>query len=98
MSWQGGGTVLPGCELYGASRPMGKGSTIRPNGSTSMRTVILPPFRIFRTIDLLTGPVYGTEKRKENLRGYFAAVSAMDEQVGRLLDALEEKHLTGILS
>lgn len=44
--------------------------------------------------DLLTGPVYGTEKRKENLRGYFAAVSAMDEQVGRLLDALEEKHLT----
>lgn len=43
--------------------------------------------------DLLTGPVYGTEKRKENLRGYFAAVSAMDEQVGRILDALEEKHL-----
>ncbi len=44
--------------------------------------------------DLLTGPVYGTKTRKENLRGYFAAVSAMDEEVGRILDALEEKHLT----
>lgn len=43
--------------------------------------------------DLMTGPVYGTEKRKENLRGYFAAVSAMDEQVGRILDALESKGL-----
>lgn len=43
--------------------------------------------------DLLTGPVYGTKKRKENLRGYFAAVSAMDEQIGRILDALEEKGL-----
>lgn len=43
--------------------------------------------------DLVTGPVYGTEKRKENLRGYFAAISAMDEQVGRLLDGLEEKGL-----
>lgn len=44
--------------------------------------------------DLLTGPVYGTEERKIRLRGYFAAISAMDEQVGRLLDALEEKKLT----
>lgn len=43
--------------------------------------------------DLLTGPVYGTEKRRENLRGYYAAVSAMDEQVGRILDALEAKGL-----
>ncbi|MDO5417884.1 MAG: sulfatase-like hydrolase/transferase [Lachnospiraceae bacterium] len=43
--------------------------------------------------DLITGPVYGTERRKENLRGYFAAVSAMDEQIGRILDALEEKQL-----
>ena len=40
---------------------------------------------------MLTGPVYGTEKRKENLRGYFAAISAMDEQIGRLLDAVEEQ-------
>lgn len=45
--------------------------------------------------DLLTGPVYGTERRKVNLRGYFAAVSAMDRQIGRLLDALEEKGLAG---
>ncbi len=44
--------------------------------------------------DLVTGPVYGTPARKENLRGYFAAVSAMDEQIGRLLDALEEKGLS----
>lgn len=43
--------------------------------------------------DMVTGPVYGTEQRKKRLRGYFAAVSAMDEQVGRVLDALEEKGL-----
>lgn len=44
--------------------------------------------------DLMTGPVYGTEKRRENLRGYFASISAMDEEIGRLLDALDRKHLT----
>lgn len=43
--------------------------------------------------DMVTGPVYGTERRKERLRGYFAAVSAMDEQVGRILDVLEDKGL-----
>ncbi len=37
------------------------------------------------------GPVYGTPKRKTNLRGYYAAVTAMDHGVGRLLDRLEEK-------
>ena len=31
--------------------------------------------------------------REENLRGYFAAISAMDEQIGRLLDAVEEQGL-----
>ena len=36
---------------------------------------------------------YGTGKREENLRGYFAAISAMDEQIGRLLDAVEEQGL-----
>lgn len=41
--------------------------------------------------DLTSGPVFGTEKRKENLRGYFAAISAMDEQIGRILDTLEEQ-------
>ena len=44
--------------------------------------------------DMTTGPVYGTEKRRENLVGYFAAISAMDEQLGRILDRLEELRLT----
>lgn len=44
--------------------------------------------------DMTFGPVYGTSKRHENLRGYFSAISAMDEGIGRILDALE-KH--GIL-
>lgn len=39
--------------------------------------------------DCTTGPVYGTEQRHINLRGYFAAITAMDAQVGRLLDRLE---------
>lgn len=43
--------------------------------------------------DLTTGPVYGTPARRENLVGYFAAVSAMDEQIGRILDRLEELSL-----
>ncbi len=34
------------------------------------------------------------EYRKESLRGYFAAVSAMDEALGRLLDKLEADGLT----
>ena len=46
--------------------------------------------------DLRTGAVYGTGKREENLRGYFAAISAMDEQIGRLLDAVEEQGLADI--
>ncbi len=37
------------------------------------------------------GPVYGTPQRKSNLRGYYAAVSAMDQGIGKLLDRLEEK-------
>ena len=36
-------------------------------------------------------PMYGTPRRKEKLRGYYAAVTAMDQGVGKLLDALEEK-------
>lgn len=35
-------------------------------------------------------PVYGTPTRRENLIGYYAAVTAMDREVGRLLDRLEE--------
>ncbi len=41
--------------------------------------------------DMTTGPVYGTPARMENLRGYFSAISAMDEGVGRILDKLREK-------
>lgn len=39
-------------------------------------------------------PVYGTHRRFENLRGYFAAISAMDADIGRLLDNLDKKGLT----
>ncbi len=41
--------------------------------------------------DLKGAPVHGTEKRRENLRGYFAAITKMDENIGRLLSKLEEK-------
>ncbi len=41
--------------------------------------------------DMTTGPVYGTSKRRTNLRGYYASISAMDEDIGRLLDRLEEQ-------
>lgn len=44
--------------------------------------------------DMTTGPVYGTPKREINLRGYFAAISAMDENIGRILQRLDEKGLT----
>ena len=41
--------------------------------------------------DSVTGKVFGTPARRENLRGYFAAISAMDEGIGRILSALDEK-------
>lgn len=40
--------------------------------------------------NMTTGPVYNTGRRRENLTGYFAAVSAMDEQIGRILQKVEE--------
>lgn len=40
---------------------------------------------------MTTGPVYGTPRRHENLRGYFAAISAMDEGVGRIIAQLEKQ-------
>ncbi len=43
---------------------------------------------------MTTGPVYGTPGRKMRLRGYFAALTAMDRGVGQILDALEEKGLS----
>jgi choline-sulfatase len=43
--------------------------------------------------NLTVDPVYGTPKRKENLQGYFAAVTAMDRSVGQILDYLEENNL-----
>ena len=44
--------------------------------------------------DMTTGPVYGTPRRRQNLVGYFAAITAMDRNIGRILDHLEEKGLT----
>lgn len=35
------------------------------------------------------------ERRKELLRGYYAAITAMDDQIGRLLDRLDALGLTG---
>ena len=43
--------------------------------------------------DMTTGPVYGTSARRENLRGYYAAISAMDEGIGVILNKLEEKRI-----
>ena len=43
--------------------------------------------------NMTTGRVYGTPARRENLRGYFAAISAMDEGIGSILKALEEKKI-----
>lgn len=40
--------------------------------------------------NMITGPVYGTPRRRENLTGYFAAITAMDAGIGRLLDRLDE--------
>mgnify|MGYP001251301472 CR=1 FL=1 len=39
-------------------------------------------------------PVYGTPARGEHLRGYFAAVTAMDRCVGKLLDYLDAHDLS----
>jgi len=41
-----------------------------------------------------TDPIYGTPKRHENLRGYYAAITAMDEGVGRILEKLDALNLT----
>ncbi|MGI6172339.1 MAG: sulfatase-like hydrolase/transferase [Christensenellales bacterium] len=38
---------------------------------------------------LTVDPVYGTPRRLENLRGYFAAISAMDEGIGKIIQTLE---------
>lgn len=35
-------------------------------------------------------PTYGTDARRQKLTGYYAAISAMDEQIGRILGRLEE--------
>ena len=43
--------------------------------------------------DMTTGPVYGTPRRRENLRGYYAAISAMDEGLGEILTALSEEKI-----
>lgn len=38
-------------------------------------------------------PMYGTPRRREKLRGYYAAVTAMDDGVGKLLDFLDKRGL-----
>lgn len=43
---------------------------------------------------ILTAPCGTGEERKRLLRGYYAAVTAMDHQVGRMLDELERLELT----
>lgn len=40
-----------------------------------------------------TAPSGTGETRKELLRGYYAAITSMDEDIGKLLDKLEEKNL-----
>ena len=43
--------------------------------------------------DFKYGPIYNTPNRKKNLTGYFAATTAMDKNIGRLLDYLEKNNL-----
>ena len=43
---------------------------------------------------IITGPIGDNpEKRRDNLTGYYAAISAMDAGVGKIVEKLEEKHL-----
>lgn len=35
--------------------------------------------------------IYGTSRRHENLRGYFASITAMDAGIGKILEKLQEK-------
>lgn len=44
--------------------------------------------------DFIGGPVYGTPNRNMQLRGYYAAITAMDTCIGKLLDRLDELGLT----
>ena len=37
-----------------------------------------------------TNPIHGTEKRRENLIGYYAAITAMDEGIGKILKKIDE--------
>ena len=41
-----------------------------------------------------TNPIHGTEKRRENLIGYYAAITAMDEGIGRILDKIDQLGLS----
>ncbi len=43
--------------------------------------------------DMTTGPVYGTDRRKENLQGYFAAISAMDNGIGKIIQQLKDENV-----
>lgn len=41
-----------------------------------------------------TNPIHGTPRRRENLSGYYAAITAMDEGVGRILEKLDELNIS----
>ena len=40
--------------------------------------------------DSICDPVYGTEKRNVNLKGYYAAITAMDSGIGKIVERLEQ--------
>ena len=52
------------------------------------------PRNPWATAELVDGLNYEAMGNREALKGYFAAVTAMDENVGRLLDRLDEHGLT----
>lgn len=41
--------------------------------------------------DMTEAPVYGTPRRHEYLRGYYAAITGMDRGIGKILDMVEAK-------
>jgi len=52
-----------------------------------------PPDELRENIDLFAGKPFSATEAREALRAYYACVSYMDAQVGRVLDALEKNGL-----
>ncbi|MFR6590207.1 MAG: sulfatase-like hydrolase/transferase [Gallintestinimicrobium sp.] len=72
----------------------GKRSTILQSGSITTMAARFPAFQTCRIIPICAPARYMEPVRgKKICVGYFAAISAMDEQIGRLLDAVEEQGL-----